>query len=328
MNYDVIIATYNGEKYIVEQLESIIKQTVKPNNIFIRDDGSSDDTVKIINKFISSGSNELKIHFIADGTNVGYIKNFQTLSSLAISDIVFFSDQDDIWVNNKAEILMGKFDRNEDIKVVFSDAFLINNQKQTLGTLWRFINFIPSKENFRLEKILHNNFVTGATMAVKRDFLIDSIPFPENVPHDYWLACNAVIDSCLDCTHNELIYYRQHENNQIGAKRTSLINKITNITDKNKVNKRLGFYQQMFKLTEALEERGKLSEVEYNKFKDYLNCMNIIYNRKITNNPNYTKNNKPFCLTFFNPDYLKYKTIKSFLSDLIDSILLRAILKK
>lgn len=328
MNYDVIIATYNGEKYIIEQLESIIKQTVKPNNIFIRDDGSSDDTVKIINDFITSGTNELKIHFIPDGENVGYIKNFQALSSLTISDIVFFSDQDDIWVNNKAEVLMGKFDCNEDISVVFSDALLINNQKQTLGTLWRFINFIPTKENFRLEKILQNNFVTGATMAVKRDFLIDLIPFPENVPHDYWLACNAVIDGCLDCTDKELIYYRQHENNQIGAKKTSLINKIINFTDKTKVIKRLGFYRQIFKLTEALVERDRLSESEYSKIKDYLNCMNIIYDRQITNNLNYNENNKPFFMIFFNSEYLKHKTIKSFLSDLLDSILMRAILRK
>lgn len=326
MNYDVIIATYNGEKYIIEQLESIVNQTIKPSNIYIRDDGSQDKTVEIVKDFILKS--EINIELKNDGLNLGYIKNFEKLIEFTKSEIIFFSDQDDIWVSKKAELLINKF-KDDNTSVVFSDAYLINNNKERLGTLWEHVNYHPKLNNRNLENVLINNIVTGATVAVERSFLISLLPFPDAVPHDHWISSNAVIKDCLSYCDEKLILYRQHDNNQIGASKTTLKAKIKGVFSRAKMNKRVSYYIQIHKLIESLISSGALNaeqsiSLEMRKF---IILMNIIYKGKVNRDVFISSFDIKFLSVFFKKEYLRYKTKKVIITDIIDAIFSRTIYK-
>lgn len=144
--YDVIMATYNGEKYVVEQLDSIINQTIKPYTVIIRDDCSTDNTVKIINDYIKNYTGDVNFEVLDSTQNLGYIKNFEALAKAARSEFVFFCDQDDVWMNNKAETLLKRTEEKPNVNLLFSDARLVNDKLQTIGFLWENIKFDPTQE--------------------------------------------------------------------------------------------------------------------------------------------------------------------------------------
>lgn len=332
MNYDVILATYNGEKYVVEQLDSIINQTVKPANIYIRDDGSQDKTVEIIKNYILNAETnepEINIEFKDDGLNVGYIKNFEKLVGFAVSEFVFFSDQDDIWIVNKAECLLNKL-KDDSVSVVFSDAYLVNNNKEILGTLWGYVNYLPATNSITIDKILINNVVTGATLACRRSFLINLLPFPALVPHDHWISSNAVIKNCLNFCEEKLILYRQHENNQIGASKTSIKAKVKGVFNRAKMNKRISYYIQIHELIENLVSRGILSAdcKVSSGMRNFITYMDVIYKGKIKRDISFNHPKNNVLGVFFKKDYLINKTKKVVATDLLDSFLIRTIFKK
>ena len=103
---DILMATYNGGKYVEEQLKSIISQSYENWNLVIRDDGSSDNTLKILNEY---SKNDKRIHIISDNKgNLGLVKNFEELMKRSTEEYIMFSDQDDVWVDNKINILLQK----------------------------------------------------------------------------------------------------------------------------------------------------------------------------------------------------------------------------
>ncbi|WMY75884.1 glycosyltransferase family 2 protein [Buttiauxella selenatireducens] len=326
MNYDVVLASYNGASYIVEQLDSIAQQTFLPYSVIIRDDGSTDNTVEIIEAYITTS--HLNIKIIKDGVNVGYIKNFEVLIQQCTSEMVFFSDQDDIWDKHKAEVICNKFKDNPNANAIFTDAYLINNSKTIIGELWEHVNFKPFEQALSLERILAANVVTGATLATRRDFLIRLIPFPKLVPHDYWIATNAVICNSLNYCEDKLILYRQHDNNQIGAKRTNIIQKVKNAINLAKLTRRLEHYRQSDELLNNLLSRNIInanSSVIKNHI-HYLHLMDIIYSGRISNSD--LVETKNLFYVFTNVDYLRNKKLKIFLTDLLDAILLRTFYKQ
>lgn len=218
IDYDVVLATYNGSRYIKEQLDSIIEQTVPPKNIYIRDDLSNDDTIKVLSHYRALPM----IKFLESSTNLGYIKNFETLAKATSSDIVFFCDQDDFWFPNKAEILLSKF--NNDIDLVFSDAE-VTDERLCFQSYLFDLNGL-NKNGFSIRSLFMNNFVTGATMAIKRSFLLKNMPFPNSIPHDFYLATSALIQNRVGYVQQPLIQYRQHNNNVIGVRRSSFVEKM------------------------------------------------------------------------------------------------------
>ena len=121
MNIVILMATYNGEKYITEQLKSIQNQTVADWNLYIRDDGSVDNTVSIIKKYVEK---DIRIHLIEDGKgNLGPLKNFNELLNIGInSDIIFLADQDDILFLNKIEISVEELTKIENpLKLIYTN---------------------------------------------------------------------------------------------------------------------------------------------------------------------------------------------------------------
>ncbi len=219
----VAMCTYNGEKFIKDQIQSILNQTVSVDELIICDDGSTDSTTQIIRDLINNTFyTNTEIILIVNTENKGVTKNFEKALSMCNGDIVFLSDQDDIWIEDKVERILDVFNNNSECKLVFTDAFLIDTQGDYLKeSLWDLIQFAP-KNQYTVLDFLGDRFVTGATAAVRRGLIADVIPIPESWIHDAWLAINAAVRGDIIAMNRKLICYRQHSANVIGAKRRSL----------------------------------------------------------------------------------------------------------
>jgi len=313
--YDVIMATYNGEKYVVEQLDSIINQTIKPYSIIIRDDCSTDNTVSIINNYIKNYTGNVNFEILDSTQNLGYIKNFEALAKAARSEFVFFCDQDDVWMNNKAEKLLKIAKEKRSINLLFSDARLVNDKLQEIGLLWKNIKFDPSQE-LTLPRLFKKSIVTGATMVCRRDFLQSLIPFPVNLPHDFWLSVCSMYEESIDFCNDQLVKYRQHSNNQIGVKRSHLIKKIITPFEPDKIKYRISHYKNNYLANESMATflPGYSNSKEYHEIKSFLIFIGKIYNI------NFYKCARKNSFTQSIRVYLKYNDKKNMLFNMIDLI--------
>ena len=222
----VALCTYNGEKYIEEQLNSIISQTVPVDEIVICDDRSADDTIKIVKQVINSAPSSLEIRVYVNESNLGVTKNFEKALSLCNGDIIFLSDQDDVWDSNKVAKICNVFDEEENCLLTFTDAFLVDAEGNYLDqNLWKLTKPVL-KEKYSSLDFLRSRYVTGATVAIKKELLAYTIPFPECWIHDAWLAINASVYGDIIYIDEKLISYRQHHNNVIGAKKRAILDQI------------------------------------------------------------------------------------------------------
>ena len=207
----IAMTTYNGEKYIKEQINSLLKQTYKNIEIVICDDKSSDNTVKIIEEF----AKEFKqISFYKNEENLGFKKNFEKSITLCKGQYVAFCDQDDFWLEDKVESL---FNNLKDYDLVCSDAFVtdknLNNLGYTLKESMKIKN-IPTTKEEQIKHLIHHNFVQGASILCKKDFLLKYLPIPEYfVYHDWYFAICAALNNGIKYVDKPTLKYRQHGNN-------------------------------------------------------------------------------------------------------------------
>ena len=224
MNISVALCTYNGSLFIREQLESILRQTLSIDEIVVCDDGSTDDTLQIIEGF--EGETEVAIRVFRNEMNLGPSCNFQKAIDLCQGDIVFLSDQDDIWHENKVQVMVDWLRENPTKAVVFSDADLIDDKGDLVTelSLWDCIGFTPKAQRsfddgFGIELFGYENRATGATMAVRRDFALSSRFIDicdNNVLHDGALAILALEAEALGYISQKLTKYRCHGNQSVG----------------------------------------------------------------------------------------------------------------
>ena len=216
----IALCTYNGEKYIREQLESLINQTRKPDEIVVSDDNSKDNTLKIIRETLSSSNIDLKININNPG--LGVFKNFEKAISLCTGNIIFTCDQDDVWKKEKLEKMINAFD--EDTLVVYCNAAVVlNDENHYLYPLWEPKD-IENKENGTSSfntLVYRGGSIAGCCMAFRKELYEKIKPFPNKVYHDDWLITCAVILGKVKAINEELIYYRQHGNNVVGIIRGS-----------------------------------------------------------------------------------------------------------
>ena len=217
MKTSVALCTFNGEKYLRKQLDSILEQTVAVDEIVVCDDLSTDATLSILNQYKETFPNIFKIH--ANEKNLRSVKNFEKAISLCENEIVFLCDQDDMWIPEKVEVILNQFKISPELQVIATNAFIINDDEDMLNV--STIYDIPSKTTKEMKKILffHQNFCTGATMAVRKYFADDLMPFPpENLfHHDEWIALKASLKNQLLFLNDRLIKYRIHQNQLVGG---------------------------------------------------------------------------------------------------------------
>lgn len=222
MKTSVALCTYNGEKFLNKQIDSILDQTITVDEIIVCDDQSTDSTISILNSYKEKYPDIFKIHI--NEKNLRSVKNFEKAVSLCTNEIIFLSDQDDIWTPEKVEKYLNHFKTNPTIEVIASNGFAIDDNDQILDviTIWDVISFIRAekKEPNYFEIIsFSGNIATGAAMAIKNSFIKKTIPFPE-IPefhHDEWIALIASSENKFDFIDDKMFYYRKHDNQQVGG---------------------------------------------------------------------------------------------------------------
>lgn len=198
----VCIASYNGEKFIKAQIDSILCQLSPEDEVIISDDGSTDSTISIIKKF-----NDNRIILIRDKPLGSPIFNLERALLRTKGDIIFLSDQDDIWLPEKVKKMVTVLD---DASLVFSDAKLVNEDLEIIRA-----SFNNGKKNHTgiLKNILFNSYM-GATMAFRREILLKALPFPKKIPmHDQWIGLIGDIYFRNKFIPEPLILYRRHGGN-------------------------------------------------------------------------------------------------------------------
>lgn len=209
----IAMATYNGEKFLCQQLDSILSQTYKNLEVIICDDCSTDSTCTIL-KLYSQKDDRIKLFF--NEKNLGLVKNFEKALSLCTGEYIALGDQDDIWENNKIACLIESI---EGSLLIHSDALLINNDGIVINT--SYSTYSQKNLNKNIHSYLLENNVTGCTALFSNKLLKYALPFPENIlVHDWWLALCAYKHGAITYLDQPLIRYRQHESNQIGASDT------------------------------------------------------------------------------------------------------------
>lgn len=206
----IAMATYNGERFLREQLDSILGQTYLNLEIIICDDNSTDSTQDILLEYANS---DHRIKVFRNNTNIGLVKNFEQTLSLCTGAYIALADQDDIWLPAKVEILLSKI---SNFALIHSDARLIDVNNTVFAQSYSHYSKKDLHKDF-IDYLLGNN-ATGCTMLFQAKLLDVCLPIPETVfVHDWWIALHAYKYGGITYFNDSLIDYRQHENNQIGA---------------------------------------------------------------------------------------------------------------
>jgi glycosyltransferase involved in cell wall biosynthesis len=222
MTTSVAICTYNGEKFIREQIDSILKQTKKIDEIIVCDDGSIDSTISILQDYKHRYPEIFKVY--SNEKNLKSVKNFEKAISLCNGDIIFLSDQDDIWNRDKVKTYCNYMENHPNISVLCSNGFIIDNNSRKIDkyTIWDIPKFFQERNetiNYYEIIIFVSNIATGASMAIKKEFVENILPIPEveGFHHDEWIALIATQENKFAILDDKLFSYRFHENQQVGG---------------------------------------------------------------------------------------------------------------
>lgn len=230
MRISVAMAAYNGELYIREQMDSILSQTVLPDEIVVSDDNSNDSTYSILEEYQSKYKNiEIKLY---KNPGKGISSNFENAIRNTIGDIVFLCDQDDLWMPEKIEVIKEIMQTNPE-NIVIHNAFIVREcedgrfQKEETN-LFEHANLIIKKEDFsgsdyikvqkgKLYKLSYRyTIVNGMCMCIRRAYLMKILPFSEGDYHDKWISFCGIVDDTIAASNRCLSYYRIHRNNNAG----------------------------------------------------------------------------------------------------------------
>lgn len=210
----VVMATFNGASYVAAQIESILAQTLKPQEIIVCDDASTDATISILQQYEAKGLIQLHLNPM----NLGVVANFKKAVSLAKEghDLAF-ADQDDVWMPHKLEVLseaMSNIAKNEQPSLVYSDLILVDRDlKQINPSFWNELNHGHHRHCF--ETLLYGNFVTGCSVLIDSNMRQYFLNMPnEAILHDVWMAFIGYGFGNVRALSKPLVLYRQHEKNE------------------------------------------------------------------------------------------------------------------
>lgn len=289
---DILLTTYNGEKYLKEQIDSILNQTYTNFRLLISDDCSKDSTIKILKEY-EQKDNRIKV-FLQE-KNLGYVKNFEFLLTKVENEIYALSDQDDVWNNDKVEKTYKKL-KEEDADLVFTDLEIVNEKLKTINSSFNDYMFLSRKikkyyKDYRLQYLY--NCITGCTLMSKKKYLEKIIPIPMDskyVIHDTWIGLIVALNGKIAYLDEATIKYRQHGNNQVGSNHTS------------------------HKYTKLNQVRELFIDVKYQLFNTYINNSSIFtkdlqkQNEKALKYFKMLKNKKYINFRGWNVFYKLYKT--------------------
>jgi glycosyltransferase involved in cell wall biosynthesis len=215
----VALCTYNGEKFLPQQLASMAQQTRFPDELVVCDDRSTDGTVAILRDFAATVSFPVRI--FENEHNLGSAANFERAIRLCAGDLIALSDQDDIWYPIRLERSEQELEVHPEAGLVFSDADVINDSNESTGpTLWKRLGFAGQRHEELLAGkyvvLAKHRFVTGATVMFRASLRDRCLPIGEGWIHDEWIALVVAAFSDLIPIEQPLIRYRLHASQQVG----------------------------------------------------------------------------------------------------------------
>jgi len=237
LSISVALCTHNGSRFIAEQVRSICLQSLPPTEIVLSDDASTDDGVEVARAALAACLRErpgLAIDFrvIRNVPALRVTKNFEQAARACTGDLIALSDQDDVWHPDRLARMVAPFDQRPDLLLLHTDARLVDGALKDLGqSLFHALEVQPFELAWihggrAFDVFLRRNLVTGATTLFRRALLEQALDFPKEWLHDEWLGIVASAIGRVDVLEEALIDYRQHESNQIGARRDSFMGKV------------------------------------------------------------------------------------------------------
>jgi glycosyltransferase involved in cell wall biosynthesis len=226
----VALCTYQGEKYLEEQLDSIAWQTRPPNELIVCDDGSSDETRTIVRRFQTGVPFAVRLY--TNEARLGPTKNFERAISLCEGDFIFLADQDDVWDPEKLRILASVLGRSSEVGAVFSDADVVDERLVPQGSsLWEIIEFTRAlQKRFMargaLQVLMKRNVISGMTMGFRARFRDLVVPMPADWFHDCWIPLLIAAVGNVAMVPLRLVKYRQHPKQEVGIPKRGLASKI------------------------------------------------------------------------------------------------------
>ena len=200
----IAMATYNGASFLNEQLESFARQTRLPDELIVTDDSSTDETLELLHAFARTAPFPVRVH--RNPENLGFTRNFETALSLCTGDIIFLSDQDDVWLPQKIATVAGYFERDPSAQVIVNDALLVDARLHGSGHTQRQ-NIVRAGQSLK-------SFFTGCCSAHRRSWHELALPIPPEIPaHDFWINCLAIELGCARQITEVLQLFRRHEGN-------------------------------------------------------------------------------------------------------------------
>lgn len=312
MKISVALCTYNGEKFIAEQLNSILNQTVSVNEIIVCDDGSTDDTVNIVNSLLSKAP--VVYHIEKNEKSLGVANNFLKALKLATGDYVFTCDQDDVWHKDKVKTFLCEINATKK-DLYFSDGILVDAEGVPMGnTLWEAYN-IKYDNIIRapiIKTLVRQSLATGAATVVSKNLINQINAIPANWLHDEWFAVVAALNNSAQPINRTTFNYRQHGKNVVGAEKQTVFQRfkvwLNNYKNLNKI--RNINYERMCDVS-ILAQNTEYFEIiiQAKKFwKSLLNCKN----------QNRIKSLVAISKLFIQGEYSRFYTgIRGFIRDLI-----------
>lgn len=285
MTCTVVIGTYNGEKYIQEQLSSLISQTRKPNFILISDDSSKDKTIEICKSILSDSGIEHKI--VINDNPLGVSLNFIKAAVQTFTDVVFFCDQDDIWTDDKIEIMMDVFENHPDCSEVLSNSYIWNyvdsqvkaqsdlepdTMKERLPGLSKILPYcekngkVNSDDFWRI--VLTDNIATGMSMAVTHAVIESLTDYVKSAIdehnllmfHDSYYNLIAGAIGNVYVVNTPTAYYRQHGANVQGVNHRLSLAVIKR--SRKRIQKSFLKIQERINIIEEINDKNKCLNME------------------------------------------------------------------
>lgn len=267
----VVLATFNGEKYIEQQLLSLANQTLRPDMIVISDANSKDSTIDIARRVLDKINIEYKI--LTSDKQLSVRENFQKALENIDTYYIFFCDQDDVWVNNKIEITIHYMKKFKAV-LAFTNARLVdaNLNSTKRDNLWERIQYnvtyeyqyYKENDNTFISELLKHNVVTGMCMCITNELKAFILPFSIHGIHDSWIALNAISHGNVIAINKKLVLYRQHELNVIGANNSGINKKIE------KSKKYVSNIKNRLELIKDWKFKNCICQDEVDKYIDFL----------------------------------------------------------
>lgn len=255
MRISVAMCTYNGEKYLKSQLDSILNQTILPDEIIICDDCSKDSTINIITAYQKKHP---IIKLFINETNLGLIKNFEKAINQCTDGLVFLSDQDDIWYQNKIEEVLHFLKDNPDKRSVFHNLTLLYKDESQDFTIWDYLVFDPAIfDDKNINPLIYafavETYLTGAAMAFYKYETISLTDKIDFMLHDFQLLLHFKLQNSLGILNKSLGYYRLHDSQQVGAQ----IQEKQSVKERKNAYLSLDFYSKCNVIMRAINRNKK-----------------------------------------------------------------------